>query len=237
MLTLQRLHVFLETSHILKDVALTVGEREFVCVIGRNGAGKTTLLRTIMGYLLPQAGTIIFREQSLVGVPPWAVAQLGLGFSPEDSGVFGSLTVAENIAMATWTRPTARPAHERIALAYTVFPSLRQYERRKGAQLSGGERKMLSIARALALDPVCLLLDEPFEGLSPAIIPTISEGMHAITHTGRSILLAESNIHHVPDYADRLYVLERGEIIFTGKPAEVYRDEHLLRIIGGRPAR
>jgi branched-chain amino acid transport system ATP-binding protein len=228
--------VFLETSHILKEVTLTVGEQECVCVIGRNGAGKTTLLRVIMGYLRPQAGTITFREQSVVGAPPWAVAQMGLGFSPEDCGVFGGLTVAENIAMATWTRPTARSAHERIALAYTVFPGLRQYDRRKGAQLSGGERKMLSIARALALDPACLLLDEPFEGLSPAIIPTISAGMHAITHTGRSILLAESNIHHVPDYADRLYVLERGEIIFTGKPAEVYRHERLLRIIGGRPS-
>ena len=235
MLTLHRVHVFIETSHILKDVALTVGARECVCVIGRNGAGKTTLLRTIMGYLRPRAGTITFHGRSLVGAPPSAVAQIGLGFSPEDSGVFGSLTVAENIAMATWTRPTARPAQERIALAYAVFPGLRQYTRRKGTQLSGGERKMLSIARALALDPECLLLDEPFEGLSPAIIPTMSEGLHAITHTGRSILLAESNIHHVPDNADRVYVLERGEIIFTGKPAEVYHDEHLLRIIGGMP--
>lgn len=235
MLTLDRLHVSIEASHILKDVTLTLGERELVCVIGRNGAGKTTLLRTIMGYLRPQAGTITFRGRSLVGVLPSTVAQMGLGFSPEDSGVFGSLTVAENIAMATWTRPTARSAHERIALAYTVFPGLRQYERRKGTQLSGGERKMLSIARALALDPACLLLDEPFEGLSPAIIPTIREGLHAITHIGRAILLAASNIHHVPDDADRVYVLERGEIIFTGKPAEVYHDEHLLRIIGGSP--
>jgi branched-chain amino acid transport system ATP-binding protein len=232
-LTLDRLHVYIETSHILKDVALTVGERECVCVIGRNGAGKTTLLRTIMGYLRPQAGTITLRGRSLVGAAPSTMAQMGLGFSPEDSGVFGSLTVAENIAIATWTRPTARPAHERIALAYTVFPGLRQYECRKGTQLSGGERKMLSIARALALDPECLLLDEPFEGLSPAIIPTFREGLHAITQTGRSILLAASNIHHVPDDdADRVYVLERGEIIFTGKPAEVYHDKHLLRIIG-----
>src|SRR6516165_5968833 len=136
---------------------------------------------------------LFIRQVGAYAAPPSAVAQMGLGFSPEDSGVFGSLTVAENIVMATWTRPTARPAQERIALAYTVFPGLRQYTRRKGTHLSGGERKMLSIARALALDPECLLLDEPFEGLSPAIIPTMSEAMHAITHTGRSILLAESN--------------------------------------------
>jgi branched-chain amino acid transport system ATP-binding protein len=95
---------------------------------------------------------------------------------------------------------------------------------------------MLSIARALALDPQTLLLDEPFEGLSPAIIPTISAGIHAITQMGRSILLAESNIYHVPDYADWLYVIERGEIIFAGKPAEVYNNERIMRIIGGMPA-
>ena len=141
--------------------------------------------------------------------------------------------MAENIEIATWTRPTARPAPDRIAMAYAVFPGLRRYDGRKGAQLSGGERKMLSIARALALDPEMLLLDEPFEGLSPAIIPDIGEGIHAITRMGRSILLAESNIHHVPDFADRLYVIERGEIVFAGKPAEVYRDEAVLRVIGG----
>ena len=100
-------------------------------------------------------------------------------------------------------------------------------------QLSGGERKMLSIARALALDADLLLLDEPFEGISPAVIPTISDGIYAITRMGRAILLAESNIHHVPPYTDQLYVIERGEIIFAGKPAEVYAHPHVLRIIAG----
>ena len=114
-----------------------------------------------------------------------------------------------------------------------MFPGLRRYEQRKGMQLSGGERKMLSIARALALDADLLLLDEPFEGISPAVIPTISDGIYAITRMGRAILLAESNIHHVPPYTDRLYVIERGEIIFAGKPAEVYAHQHVLRIIAG----
>jgi branched-chain amino acid transport system ATP-binding protein len=117
-----------------------------------------------------------------------------------------------------------------------VFPGLKRYARRKGAQLSGGERKMLSIARALALDPDMLLLDEPFEGLSPTIIPALSAAIHAITRSGRSILLAESNIHHVPEYTDRLYVIERGESIFAGKPPEVYNDERMMRIIAGMPA-
>ncbi|HYB74316.1 MAG TPA: ABC transporter ATP-binding protein [Candidatus Sulfotelmatobacter sp.] len=235
MLTVDRLNVYIEASHILRDVSLAVGERELVCLIGRNGAGKTTTLRAIMGYQPPHTGAIAFGGRSLVGASVFEVARMGLGFSPEDSGVFGELTVAENIAMPTWTRATARPAAERIATAYTVFPGLRRYDARRGAQLSGGERKMLSIARALALDPEMLLLDEPFEGLSPAIIPAISEGIHAITRMGRSILLAESNIHHVPEFADRLYVIERGEIIFAGPPAEVHAQADVLKIIGGAP--
>ena len=235
MLTVDRLNVYIQASHILRDVCLTVGGREVVCLIGRNGAGKTTTLRTIMGYNRPQSGSIAFGGRSLVGASPFEIARIGLGFSPEDSGVFGDLTVAENIEMATWTRPSARPAQDRIAMAYYVFPGLRRYDGRKGSQLSGGERKMLSIARALALDPEMLLLDEPFEGLSPAIIPDIGGGIHAITRMGRSILLAESNIHHVPEFADRLYVIERGEIIFAGRPAEVEGSQTVLKIIGGTP--
>ncbi len=235
MLAVDRLNVYIQASHILRDVSLTVGERELVCLIGRNGAGKTTTLRTIMGYNRPQSGAIAFRDRTLVGASTSEVARLGLGFSPEDSGVFGELTVAENIEIATWTRPTARPAADRIATAYAVFPGLQRYGGRKGAQLSGGERKMLSIARALALDPEMLLLDEPFEGLSPAIIPDIGEGIHAITRMGCSILLAESNIHHVPEFADRLYVIERGEIVFAGAPAEVYDNAAVVQIIGGTP--
>ncbi len=235
MLALDRLNVYIQASHILRDVSLTVGEREVVCLVGRNGAGKTTTLRTIMSYLVPQSGAITFRGRNITGAGTYWVAQMGVGFSPEDSGVFGELTVAENIEIATWTRAAGRPGPERIALAYSVFPGLRRYEARKGSQLSGGERKMLSIARALALDPEMLLLDEPFEGLSPAIIPAVSEGIHAITRMGHSILIAESNIHHVPEFTDRLYVIERGEILFAGRPAEVYGHAAVLQIIGGTP--
>ena len=158
---------------------------------------------------------------------------MGLGFAPEDSGIFPDLTVAENIEISTWTRPTGRPARERIERAYQIFPALRRYMARKGPEMSGGERKMLSIARALALDPDMLLLDEPFEGLSPAIIPTVSEGLASITGLGHSILMAESNIHHVPEFATRLYVIERGEIIFVGRPEDVHSDRTVMRVIGG----
>jgi branched-chain amino acid transport system ATP-binding protein len=234
MLQVRDLAVDIQASHILRDVTLELGEREVVCLVGRNGAGKTTTLRTIMGYLRPARGVIAFRGRSLVGLPTHRIAELGLGFSPEESEVFGDLTVAENIEIATWLRPSARPAAARVEQAYAIFPQLRPYAGRGGTCLSGGERKMLSIARALALDPELLLLDEPFEGLSPTVIPRIAASIATIAgELGRSILLAESNIHHVPGYATRLYVIERGEIVFGGAPADALADPAVRRLVAG----
>src|SRR5258708_24194454 len=233
MLSVDAIDVFIQTSHILRRVSLEVGPREVVCLVGRNGAGKTTTLRTIMGFLAPRGGRITFRGEPIHGRPPHEIARRGLGWAPEDSAIFPALTVAENVEISTWTRPAGRPAAERIELAYRVFPGLRRYAARRGPEMSGGERKMLSIARALALDPEMLILDEPFEGLSPAIVPVISESIATVTRLGHSILLAESNIHHVPEYADRLYVIERGEIIFSGKPQEARADPGVVRVVGG----
>ena len=233
MLVLDRVTVDIQNSRILRAVSLRVAAGELVCLVGRNGAGKTTTLRTIMGYLQPAAGGIEFQGSSLTRMRTDRIAQLGIGYAPEESQVFGDLTVAENIELPTWTRPQGRDARARIALAYHVFPKLREYAGRGGNELSGGERKMVSIARALALDPQLLLLDEPFEGLSPAIIPVISEGIASIRGFGHGILIAESNVHHVPEYADTLYVLERGEIIFGGKPADARASTDVMQVISG----
>jgi len=231
MLTLHEVVVDIHGSRILRAVSLAVGAGELVCLMGRNGAGKTTTLRSIMGYLRPVSGGIAFKGRPIAGMATHDIAQLGLGYSPEESQVFGELTVAENIELPTWTRPNGRSARERIDLAYEIFPKLRQYAARGGNQLSGGERKMVSIARALALDPQLLLLDEPFEGLSPAIIPLITEGIASIRRLGHGVLMAESNVHHIPEYADALYVLERGEIIWHGKPGDSYPAD-VMRVIG-----
>ena len=233
MLSIQNLAVDIQGSLILRGISLEVGAGELVCLVGRNGAGKTTTFRSIMGSLRPVSGTIGFRDRSLVNLPTYKIAQLGVGYSPEESQVFADLTVAENIELPTWTRKGGRDARQRIDLAYETFPKLRQYVNRDGDQLSGGERKMVSIARALALDPQLLLLDEPFEGLSPTIIPSIAEGISSIRKLGHGVLMAESNVHHVPEFADRLYVLERGEIIYHGKPGDTYPPEVMKVITGG----
>jgi branched-chain amino acid transport system ATP-binding protein len=233
MLSVVDLVVDIDGSPILRRVSLEVGAGELVCLVGRNGAGKSTSFRTIMGMRKPVSGAIALEGRALVGLAPFEIARLGIGFAPEESEVFGDLTVAENILLPTWTRVTARSAEEREALAYRVFPRLERYRARGGQQLSGGERKMVSIARALALDPKLLLLDEPTEGLSPAIVPSIVDGIASIRHMGHAVLIAESNLHHVPDFADRLYVIERGEIIFAGPPADVRKDAAVAKVVDG----
>jgi branched-chain amino acid transport system ATP-binding protein len=232
LLTVSELVVDIQSSRILRSVSLDVAAGQLVVLVGRNGAGKTTLFRTIMGFVAPVSGAIRLDGARIEALPTYRIAQLGIGYSPEESQVFGDLTVAENIELPTWTRPAGRAAKTRVDLAYEVFPKLRQYADRGGNQLSGGERKMVSVARALTLDPKLLLLDEPFEGLSPAIIPSIADGIASIRRLGHGVLMAESNLHHIPEEADRLYVLERGEILYAGKPGDTYPPE-VMRVIGG----
>jgi branched-chain amino acid transport system ATP-binding protein len=231
MLEINGLRVDIAGSPILRGVSLAVAQGELVCLLGRNGAGKTTTMDAVMGRRRASGGSVRFRDAELLGLPPHAVARMGVGFSPEESEVFADLTVAENVALPTWTRPEGRPAEARIEHAYAVFPKLRQYLARGGAQLSGGERKMVSIARALALDPDLLLLDEPFEGLSPLVIPEIARGVGAIRAEGRAVLIAESNLHHVPEHADRVYVIERGEIVFSGGLDALRADTAAMAIV------
>jgi branched-chain amino acid transport system ATP-binding protein len=235
MLSVQNLAVDILGSPVLRGVTFEVNAGELVCLVGRNGAGKTTSFRTVMGFRQPVAGRIAFDGRDILGLRPFAIARLGIGFAPEESEVFGELTVAENIALPTWTCPGPRSPHARLEEAYRVFPRLEQYRQRGGHALSGGERKMVSIARALALGPKLLLLDEPTEGLSPVIVPSIIDGLAAIRAFGHAVCIAESNIHHVPDFADRLYVIERGEIIFAGKPHAARQDAAVRRVIEGGP--
>jgi branched-chain amino acid transport system ATP-binding protein len=233
MLAVEHLDVAIAGAPVLRNVTLTVSPGEMVCVVGRNGAGKTTLLRSLMGQYKPARGQIHWQGQSIAGCTPHKIARLGIGFSPEESEVFASLTVEQNIAFTTWVHRTSRSAAERIGFAYEVFPKLKEYQHRGGGELSGGERKMVSIARALALEPNLLLLDEPFEGLSPAIIPAIAFGLASIRASGKAILMAESNVQHIPQYVSHVHVIERGEIVFSGRLSEARENPAVRRIVSG----
>lgn len=233
LLDVSNVQVTLAGNQVLRGISINVAPGELVCLVGRNGAGKTTTFRSIMGYQPLESGDVRWKGISLGGMPTHKIVALGLGYTPEGSDVFGDLTVKDNIELPTWTRKTAKSAQTRVDEAYAIFPKLKEYLHRGGQQLSGGERKMVSIARALALDPELLLLDEAFEGLSPAILPTISSGLQRILDQGRGVLLAESNFYHLPRFANRLYVIERGEIVFEGTVDEVEADAATMKIIKG----
>jgi branched-chain amino acid transport system ATP-binding protein len=226
MLEIENIHAYYGESHVLHGVSLYVRQGEVVCVLGRNGAGKTTTVLTVMGYLQPRPGRIRYNDRDIVGLPPHAVARLGFGFVPQERGIFPSLTVRENLTVfarrggaGDWTLP-------RI---FDVFPALRTRERNLGFQLSGGEQQMLSIARALMLNPALLLLDEPSEGLAPIIVRQIIEVLARLKSEGLAILLVEQNLRTAFAVGDRHYVMNKGEICFSGSSAELEGNDFVLR--------
>jgi len=183
MLTVSDLKVDIQGSRILDGIDLTVNPGELVCLMGRNGAGKTTTFRTIMGYRRPVSGRIMFDGTDITGLATWRIAQKGIGFSPEESEVYADLTVAENIELATWTRPQGRPAQERLEYAYRVFPKLRQYLARGGAQLSGGERNRVNLAKMLKSGGNVILLDEPSNDLDVNTLRALEDALESFAGT------------------------------------------------------
>ena len=191
MLNLENINAYYGDSHILHGVSFSVGQGEIVCLLGRNGAGKTTTILTIMGYLQPRPGRILYNDRDIAALPPYAVARLGFGFVPQERGIFPSLTVRENLTVFARSRGKGYWTLQRI---FELFPVLRARESNLGFQLSGGEQQMLSIARALMLNPALLLLDEPSEGLAPMIVPANYRGSGSAKREGLAILLVEQNL-------------------------------------------
>ena len=226
MLELENINAYYGDSHILHGVSLSVKEGEVVCLLGRNGAGKTTTILTIMGYLAPRPGRVTYDGAPLDGMPPHAIARRGFGFVPQERGIFPSLTVRENLTVFARGTAGGRWTLERIL---ELFPSLRARERNLGFQLSGGEQQMLSIARALMLNPSLLLLDEPSEGLAPMIVQDIIEVLRNLKREGLAILLVEQNLRTALAVADRHHVMNKGEICFTGSSGELEGNEFVLR--------
>ena len=226
MLELENIDAYYGESHILHGVSLTVRNGEVACLLGRNGAGKTTTILTIMGYLHPRHGTIRFNGRVIGGLPPYAVARLGFGFVPQERGIFPSLSVRENLTVFA---RVGRNGYWTLQRVFELFPVLRSRERNLGFQLSGGEQQMLSIARALMLNPLLLLLDEPSEGLAPMIVHEIIEVLKHLKGEGLAIVLVEQNLSVALAVADLHHVMNKGEICFTGNTAELENNELVLR--------
>jgi branched-chain amino acid transport system ATP-binding protein len=239
MLEVDRINTFRGPAHVLNGVSLKVGDAESVVLVGRNGAGKTTTIDSIMGLLAIRSGTITFNGRDISRLPTYVRALAGIGYSPEDAGIFPDLTVAENFLIS---QSLARAAGKAAVIAsdsgidervLTLFPEVRAFTQRRGLNLSGGQKKMVAIARALTLSPSILLLDEPFEGLAPVVVTRFIEAVTRIKAMGVSLLIAESNLMTASRVADRLYAIDRGEIIFEGPAARAFENQEVMKTIRG----
>jgi branched-chain amino acid transport system ATP-binding protein len=238
LLELRDVHTAYGLSRVLFGISIEVNAGECVCLLGRNGVGKTTTLRSIMGLTPPTGGRIVWRGQDITGWPPHRVARAGIGFVPEDRRIFADLTVWENLDVATrrargaeGARPAgvaSMPTGWTIERVFDLFPKLAELTGRNGGFLSGGEQQMLTIARTLMGNPGLLLLDEPSEGLAPLVVDHLQAQIDRLKREGLTILLAEQNVEFSLALADRVFVLEKGSLRFTG-PAATLRDDERLR--------
>ena len=213
MLSITSLHVSIESVQVLRGLSLTVADGTMVGLVGRNGAGKTTLMRSVMGHLAPSQGSIMFEGQDLASVPRHGRAALGIGYMPEDRGLVPELTVEENILVPVWASRTLQAA-ARLEFVYGVLPELKEMRGRRALLLSGGQQKLVALARALAVGTRLLLLDEPFEGVAPALSNRLAEvigGLRARQTSGQvSVLIAQSDLNHTRSLIDTEFVIERG---------------------------
>ncbi|MBP1732233.1 MAG: amino acid/amide transporter ATP-binding protein 2, family [Deltaproteobacteria bacterium] len=224
MLSVEAIHTFYGSSHILFDVSLTVSKGEVVGLLGRNGAGKSTTMRSIMGLTPPRDGRVLFNGNDVTGRKPHLLVRDGIGYVPDDRRVFADLTVDDNLEIPfrrnnEWTK-------ERV---YELFGPLAEIKSRRAGNLSGGEQQMLTVARALMTSPELLLLDEPTEGLAPLIVRDLEEQIKKLRETGISILLTEQNVKSALKLADRVYVIDNGRIRFEGSVAQLEANEEVKK--------
>ncbi len=212
MLQIESLHVAIQSVEALRGLSLTVASGHMVGLVGRNGAGKTTLMRSVMGHLKPRQGRIVFDGQDLLALPPHARAALGIGYMPEDRGLVPELTVEENILVPVWVSKSLVEA-ERLALVYRVLPELTEMRQRKALLLSGGQQKLVALARALAVGTRLLLLDEPFEGVAPVLSKRLGEVIAGLKGSQVSVLIAQSDLNHSRRIVDSEVVIERGAAV------------------------
>ena len=213
-------------SHVLHGVDFSVGKGELVTLVGRNGAGKTTILRSIIGLLERREGSIVMNGCELIGLPPEQIAREGIGYCPEERGIFSALSVEENLVLP----PALKDGGMSIDEIYGLFPNLRERRRNSGAKLSGGEQQMLAIARIMRTGCELLLLDEPTEGLAPVIVQQIERVVRDLKRRGFTIVLVEQNFHFATSVADHLLVIEHGQVIESISRAQMAEPSVLARL-------
>ena len=225
-LALENVNTYYGDSHVLRDVSLHVNQGETVALLGRNGVGKTTTLKSIVGWVAPRSGSITLDGEQITGLEMMAIARKGISLVPEERRIFTNLTVAENlkIAQVTATKPGWTLDH-----VYEKFPRLKERLANKGDEISGGEKQMLAIARSLLQDTRVILLDEPTEGLAPLIVREVESIIREIKAAGMTILLVEQNLYSALSVADRCYIIDQGQIRFSGTPEEIRNNEDLRR--------
>ena len=230
-LTAEGLNTYYGKSHILHDVGLTVAEGQITTLLGRNGAGKSTTLRSLVGLTPPRSGRVVLFGKDITGQPPYRIAASGVGFVPEGRKVFANLTVDENLRV-----PMERSGPFDIDRVYQLFPRLGERRQNLGRQLSGGEQEMLSIGRALLLNPRLLILDEPSQGLAPLIVKEVFRIVAQMRTQGISVLLVEQNVRMSLEISDHAYVLENGQMVYSGPAAELRGDEARIQALAGASA-
>jgi branched-chain amino acid transport system ATP-binding protein len=223
MLDVDSIHTYYGDSHVLHGVSLRVGPEEAVALLGRNGAGKTTAIRSIVGFTPPRDGRVVFEGQAIERWPAYRIARRGLALVPQGRRIFAPLSVRENLLLG------ARAEGWTLERVFALFPRLREREGQSGGTLSGGEQQMLAIARALLTNGRLLLLDEPSEGLAPIIVREIGRILLALKAEHLSLLLVEQNYHLALRVADRVYVMNKGQIVYEGTPAGLEADEEVKR--------
>ena len=225
MLEVQDLVVGYGEEEVLHGVSIQVSQGECLAILGPNGAGKTTLLKTVMGVLRPRRGKILFRDQEITGRPPSEILKSGVSYVPQGGSVLAQMTVKENLELGAYTVTDKSRTAERMRRVFQTFPILEERREAKAGTLSGGERQMLAIGRALMLEPTVMMLDEPSVGLAPKLILFIFDKIKAMHDSGTTVVLVEQNVRRALEISDRAYVLEAGSIKMHGTPAELVKDE------------
>lgn len=218
---------------ILRDVSLTVDTGEYVCLVGPNGAGKSTTLKAIAGLVPPQSGEIVFKGESISGLPGNKVMKKGISLVSEAMNLFVNMTVDENLSMGAYTIRDKKVQKDRLDFVYDLFPRLAERSKQLAGTMSGGERKMLAIGRGLMSNPTLLLVDEPSFGLAPLLTESVFESLDVLVKQGLTIMLVEQNVTKTLAVTDRGYVLENGSIELSGKSSELANNPHVRKVFLG----